>query len=303
MMQNTKRGAFAWLQIVRAPNVFTAPPDVIAGWLLAAGGSVAALALLIAASVCLYAAGMVLNDVYDVEQDATERPHRPIPSGRIARETARKIGFALLVAGVGFAALVGFIDGRWTPTFVALILASSVWLYDVWAKRTPAGPLFMGACRGLNVLLGAAAAEGIAQPARVAAAGLGVYIAGVTWFARTEAKRSSRPHLVGASTIIIAGLLLIASLAHLEPTQFATSSWRRIDLLILLVSLPIGRRLLIAVVDPAPEKVQPAIKTCIMSLIVLNAALALAAGGPAWGIVMLAFLAPAILLGRWVYST
>ena len=42
-----------------------------------------AVLLLVAASVFLYLAGMVLNDVYDVEIDRRERPDRPLPSGRI----------------------------------------------------------------------------------------------------------------------------------------------------------------------------------------------------------------------------
>ena len=38
---------------------------------------------------------------------------------------------------------------------MAVPLAASVWTYDAVAKETPAGPLVMAACRGLDVLLGA----------------------------------------------------------------------------------------------------------------------------------------------------
>ena len=36
--------------------------------------------LLVGASSCLYLAGMVLNDYFDRDKDAQERPARPIPS-------------------------------------------------------------------------------------------------------------------------------------------------------------------------------------------------------------------------------
>ena len=44
---------------------------------------------------------MVLNDVYDVETDARERPYRPIPSGRISLNKAQSLGYGLLLCGVG----------------------------------------------------------------------------------------------------------------------------------------------------------------------------------------------------------
>lgn len=40
--------------------------------------------LLIAASAALYLAGMVLNNVFDIELDRDEQPYRPLPSGRIS---------------------------------------------------------------------------------------------------------------------------------------------------------------------------------------------------------------------------
>src|SRR5207249_291792 len=81
---------------VRLPNVFTAFADIglgiLATWQLtpeafALGelGWVWSALFLMAASGCLYCAGMVFNDVFDLEQDKRERPSRPIPSGRVSR--------------------------------------------------------------------------------------------------------------------------------------------------------------------------------------------------------------------------
>ena len=47
----------------------------------------------------MYSAGMVLNDVFDVEVDRVERPERPLPSGQIPVGWARLLGFEMLFFG------------------------------------------------------------------------------------------------------------------------------------------------------------------------------------------------------------
>src|SRR6478735_2658240 len=64
---------FAWLQLLRLPNVFTAVADVVMGYLVACRGelqSIENLAVLAVVSILLYLSGMVLNDVFDAEVDA-----------------------------------------------------------------------------------------------------------------------------------------------------------------------------------------------------------------------------------------
>ena len=83
---------FAWLQLLRLPNVFTAVADVTMGFLVTPTGFEPKqnFALLVVASSLLYLSGMVLNDVFDAEIDADERPERPIPSGRVSLECGRR---------------------------------------------------------------------------------------------------------------------------------------------------------------------------------------------------------------------
>ena len=92
----------AWLQLLRLPNVFTAVADVMMGYLVTHGDLQPPLqfALLVAASCLLYLSGMVLNDVFDAEVDARERPERPIPSGRVSLRAATAVGWAMLASGV-----------------------------------------------------------------------------------------------------------------------------------------------------------------------------------------------------------
>ena len=112
------------------------------------------LAMLLLASSLLYIAGVVLNDVFDLEIDRQERPERPLPSGRISLAGARRLGWNLLFSGVLAGTATGFFVGHLRPGIIAALLAICIVLYDAWLKRTPIGPLAMGACRMLNVFLG-----------------------------------------------------------------------------------------------------------------------------------------------------
>ena len=90
----------AYLQLVRLPNVVTAAADSLAGWLLVTG-SLAAPAM--ASAACgldgPLRVGDMLNDVFDFEIDRSERPDRPLPSGRVSKRTAAWFGGIGLTLG------------------------------------------------------------------------------------------------------------------------------------------------------------------------------------------------------------
>lgn len=298
----------AYLQLVRLPNVFTAMADIFLGFLLTHRqlDPWPEFVLLVAASSVLYLSGMVLNDYYDREQDAAERPLRPIPSGRVSEQTALGLGFAMLAAGAGLGWVAAALAGDVRPGIVATLLAGAVFLYDGVAKRTPAGPLVMGACRTLNVMLGMSVSVGPwTAPYWVVAFGVGVYIAGVTIFARSEARESGRMQLALGIAVMLAGIATVAS----TPAWATGGEWPAFDVqgnwyvFWALFAMLIGYRALRAVADPRPEWVQMAVRNCIFSLVVMDAAAVLAVQEVFWGIVILLLLVPTLVLGRWIYST
>ncbi len=225
----------AYLQLFRAPNVFTAIADVAMGFVFVAGSlqPVSGFICLVIASCLLYTAGMILNDVYDFDVDMQDRPSRPLPSGRIARSQAQLLGFAMLIGGVLLAFGVGLLETTpaslpWRSGAIALLLAACVIAYDKILKKTPLGPFAMGACRFFNVLLGMSiAATGDLTPLQfgtshlVVAGGIGVYIAGVTWFARTEAKDSSRMQLIFGVGLMATGVMMLAFFPKFAPAALA----------------------------------------------------------------------------------
>ncbi|MFI7382128.1 UbiA family prenyltransferase [Streptomyces sp. NPDC049813] len=150
----TRPALRAWAELLRLPALFTVPGDALAGAAAAGARPGRGTALALSSSLCLYEAGMALNDWADRDEDAVDRPHRPIPSGRIRPGAALAAAGAFTAAGLGLA----FAAGRTAGT-LGTALAATVWAYDLGLKRTPAGPLAMGAARGLDLLMGAAASH------------------------------------------------------------------------------------------------------------------------------------------------
>jgi 4-hydroxybenzoate polyprenyltransferase len=144
-------------------------------------------------------------------------------------------------------------------------------------------------------------ALGYVGPDFALAAGIGLYIVGVTWFARQEAEESSTLQLALATAVMACGIAALGvSLDQHSATRHPpTTCW----LLLGLVSITIFRRCLIAIAAPESKNVQAAVKQAIMSLIVLDASIALVTGPPVWALAILFLIVPGFVLGRWVYST
>ena len=197
------------------------------------------------------------------------------------------------------------------PVWIGGSLALAIVLYDGRLKATPLGPLLMGLCRMLNVLLGMSLAlEGpghiLSPNARwMVAVGIGVYAAGLTRFARTEARRSSRWQLVRGLALVMVGLALIAALPIWDPglprrVPHWMSGWYVYWPILAMI---IARRFVLAILDPSPRRVQAAVKSGIVSLIMIDAGICLGVCGPFWGCAVLLLLAPTLLLGLWIDST
>lgn len=309
----------AWLRLLRLPNHATAVADVLAGFLICSGPRAldwppAAGWLAIGASLCFYAAGMVLNDVFDIEIDREERPERPLPSGEIRLATAARAGHALLTLGAVAASATAFVARSPWPALVGAMLTAAIWLYDRRAKHTPFGPAVMGGCRSLNWLLGMTAAGGPhALHEWLAPIGMGIYVAGITLFARDEAGRSRALGLAAAAAVMVAGLAVAAAQPWFAAQIRTGEHWDvggpwlaggRLSMWLVLwaiLSSSILIRAAAAIADPAPGRVRLAVGNAIMSIITLDAALVLAACGEQWAIVVLCLL-PMFLFGRRLVS-
>ena len=157
--------AHAWLSMLRISNAPTVVSQVLSGaavgcYALPAGTTLplGALVLVLVGVPLSYLAGMILNDVFDAQIDATERPDRPIPSGRISLFIARFVGVSMLLIGISMLAVASPATLPW-----AIVLGVCILAYDVLHTLSAASFVLMASCRGLVPVIAAFAMTGNAD--------------------------------------------------------------------------------------------------------------------------------------------
>ena len=283
---------WAYLQMMRPANIVTAWADILAGF--AASGAVGLLNIqvlgwLLLATTGLYGGGIVLNDVFDAELDAQERPERPIPSGRASRQGATLLGSALLVTGVVAAAQVSLLSAT-----LACGIALAATLYDAVGKHHPIlGPVNMGACRGGNLLLGISAVPAMIGEHWFLAVIPIIYIAAVTTISRGEVHGAK--NITGTIALLLIGLVIagLLSLGLLQDYQ-VLAALPFVALFAVRVLLPFIK----AVREPKPEQIRIAVKAGVLSLIVLDATVAAGFASLPYGLLVLSLLPISMALAQ-----
>lgn len=257
----------AYLTLTRPANLVTAIADVLAGmaiahYFLVPNPAAAPIGWLALATVGLYGGGVVFNDVFDADLDAIERPERPIPSGIVPKQAAALWGIVLFAIGIGAAFAVNPTAGLLA---IGITVASLV--YDRFGKHHNwLGPLNMGLCRGLNLLLGVSVIPEQLLPYAWVGLVPVAYIAAITMISRGEV------HGGNAGVLRVAGLLYalvigcVAGLAQVRG-QLGTA----LPFLLLFgyyIFPPLWR----AVREPVGRNIGLAVRAGVLSLIVMNAA-------------------------------
>ena len=325
----------AWVELLRLPALFTVPGDALAGAAAAGARPNPRTLVAIASSLCLYEAGMALNDWADRAEDAVDRPHRPLPSGRISPAAALAAAGGLTAAGLALASTAGR-----RPLAVAGALATTVWSYDLVLKRTPAGPVAMAAARSLDLLLGGVAANGDIRRALPSALALGTHTLAVTTVSRHETQG-------GSPWAPLSGLATTAALAwsvtrddpgrdrqpgqqdrhagrdrqpgwdrqpgrdgqpggNRHPGRAAATAANLVSLrgaLAAVYAATAARPLFHAALNPSPQLTQRAVGGGIRAMIPLQAALAARSGAPVTALLTAALAPAARRFGRKVSMT
>ncbi len=278
-----------WLVLIRPANLVTSAADALAGIALAGvfwSPSPSHL-LLVAASVCLYAGGVVFNDVCDAKLDEIERPERPIPRRQVTLGGAAAYGLGWLLAGIVLASLVSATSG-----LLALGIAALALTYDRWAKHhVVAGPLVMGSCRGLNLLLGLSIVPAaLASTAYVFFLPL-LFVAAITLTSQGEVHGGNRGALrvaMGLDAAIGVGFLVLAAngVVDLLTASPFLVGWGFAN----------AQAKLAAYRDNRPAKIQAAVRTGVLSLIPLDSAYAAGTAGGLAGVLVLALLPVSVRL-------
>ncbi len=279
----------AYLQLMRPANIVTSVSDVLAGVAISGlftGPVLFADHILHAILLCistagLYGGGVVFNDVFDAELDKIERPERPIPMGIITVKEGALLGIILLLGGIITAFIANPLSG-----LLAIGIAVFAVVYDKWGKHNSfLGPLNMGLCRGLNLLLGVSIGVTLLNQYWYVAIVPVIYIASITMISRGEVHGGNTTSLYFAALlyILVAGAILFFSFyKNNESLTF-------IFLLpfVLMIFIP----LLKAIQQPIGKNIGKAVKSGVIGLILLNASWAAAFGSP-WLALLIILLLP-----------
>lgn len=284
-----------YLRLMRPANLPTAAADILAGvalsgWFIGAEvmtSPILPILFLVGASVFLYAGGVVLNDVFDFEIDKIERPERALPSGLISVKSAALFGGVLLAIGVLFAFLVTSLSG-----LISIALALSILGYDGFSKKYDfLGPLNMGLCRALNLLLGISV---VAELPNWEYASIPlIYIFAITLISRGEVHGDNKRHLVWAG-VLYATVIFIVVFMALGKTDSVMQSIPFLTLFAFLVFRPLVK----AYHENSPGNIKKAVISGVLSLVVLDAAIA--SGHTLWwyAVLILLLLPLSILLSK-----
>lgn len=252
------------------------------------------LPLLLAMSLA-YVAGMYLNDAFDADFDARERPQRPIPAGRVPRATVFAAGAAMLAASLVLLLAVGYLpqDGTgWRPAAAGAMLAAAILLYDLHHKANPLSPLLMGLCRALVYLAAGFVFARAAPLALVIGATLLLgHIVGLTALAKQESlgRLANLWPLLPLAAPLVYGLWL---------TLAAPSAWLFLTALAAVLAVAVG-----LAARRRPGDIGRAVVLLLAGISLLDALLIAGAGRPGLAAVAAAGFALTLALQRLVPGT
>ena len=255
--------------LIRPANIITAISDILAGSAIAGyfielyTPSISKLILLLLSTSCLYAGGIVFNDIFDINIDRSERPERPLPNGEISLKNAQIFGITLFILGILFSFLVQFQSG-----IIAFLTSLMALIYDRCTKDyLVVGSLNMGLCRGLNLMLGMSILPRVVYSNLIWICIIPIiFIAAITLTSKGEVLGNNKSAIFMALIldIIVTGILLgIAILGWLD-------IWMAGPFILFWIGMNVKAKLK-AIVKNNPEFIKMAVKMGILSLIPLNA--------------------------------
>lgn len=274
------------MRLLRPANIVTSLADVLAGitisgFFLNAISDYIPVILLCLSTIGLYGGGIVFNDVFDAELDRVERPERAIPSGAISIREATILGSILLVAGIISALLFSVLSG-----VIAFFIALFALIYNKFGKHHAFfGPLNMGLCRGLNLLLGISIISSAAGQWYFLGIVPLIYIFSITMISQGEVHGGNRTNLY------IASFLYLSVIAFISYFSFAEGQLLFTLFFLLPFAVMIFNPLIRAIQDPAGRNIGRAVKAGVISLILMDAAWA-AAFGSLYAALFIACLLP-----------
>lgn len=292
-----------YLVLVRLPNLFTLPSNILVGMATVSSlaftlTSFTQFLLLVTISVLLYCVGIVLNDLYDFEIDKKERPNRPLPSGKISRRSA-----IVLVAIFLTVALILSLQVSFSTLVISSILFSVIFGYDKYLKNTHAGPFTIASARVMNILLGTSVSlTSVDSYSQIVTL---TFILIITFVYVTLIGFISRYEVHGFSdnTKLLLPLAIVATVIS-SIILFSLMGFFKLESLIILSLFSFIMIISFSrIYRRDPGRTQQIVRNMILSIIVLDSTFLTGIIGIELGLVVLTLMAPLLVLANKMYMT
>lgn len=261
---------YYYLTLMRPANIMTALSDIlggvaISGFLIATDWdktSWSSVGWLLLATIGLYAGGIVFNDIFDLKDDRVNRPERILPSGKVSVTEASVLGIVLFVIGIVSAFMVSKSSG-----ILALIIMVLALTYDKIGKHHSfLGPLNMGLCRGGNLLLGMSIIpENIFRDGYMVIIPV-LFIAAITLTGQKEVSGNNKTSILLAMLLDAVVVILFIGISQYGNLNLKIAA----PFLILWYGINFLAKYK-AYKNNQPDWIKKAVKTGVLSLILLNA--------------------------------
>jgi 4-hydroxybenzoate polyprenyltransferase len=283
---------WAYLQMMRPANIVTAWADIFVGVAISGiflSTEPSHLLYLLLSTTGLYGGGVVMNDLCDASIDAEERPERPISSQRASISGAAFLTILLFTLGIAAAAYVS----QLSAIIATSIVVASI-LYNAIAKHSALwGPLNMGLCRGGNWLLGVSIVPAMVTERWYLFLMPLLYIAAITAISQGEVRGGQQK--TGAIALSLLGVV-IGSIFLLE--RLPDFNGFRAAPFVLAFAVRVVPPFVQATREPSPDRIRQAVKVGVLSLILLDAAVAAGFAGLWYGAIVLLLLPLSMILAQ-----
>ncbi|GGG98222.1 prenyltransferase [Polaribacter pacificus] len=103
--------------------------------------------------LCITAGGYIINDVYDVQTDGINKPHKQLVGKSIHLETAKKTYAILTIIGVALGLYLSISKELYSYSLLFIGISLSLYIYAVFLKRTPLfGNILVALCVSFIIL-------------------------------------------------------------------------------------------------------------------------------------------------------
>jgi len=243
-----------------------------------------------------YIAGMVLNDVCDIDVDRQERAQRPLPSGRVLWRNA--VGFVVFAFSSGLALLC--VGGVHTFLF-GFALVCTIAAYNLCHTASGTSVVLMGLCRGWVYLLAMVWVLGVnapVWPAWLLPLVMTLYTVMITIAARGEA--SDLPGWQRAGRLVSCVMLLVpVGLVAGYHTTWGAGVW--VWVAAGAVALWLSRSLWCLM--RRPPQIGRAVEGYLAGFCLIDAVVLFHAGLPVGAVVACGLFCVTLLAHRWIKGT